>query len=319
MKTLQDKLEADVMKEWPSHRNDGTARAYRPAAGRPMVPTPAERTSAPPRVRTPSNTTLNAHLSIGCLWLGCGGLGCCVDRRSVVADRHLTAARDLVARVDLDRTRYEHGQGTVDFGATPSSYTDCSGLIDHLLMHSYGYRVEDFRRWFGSSRPSARRYYDAIVAQSGFVHLERVTDLRPGDLISVKYLRESENTGHIMIVNQRPERPCAAGCEPDEGRPRRIIYFSHRQQRVGMAPPTRATNAARRPRPRRYCSRSRIYVDGADRVTIRVSAGVVRVSRARRGAGGSVGWSWTQAMSHGSSGRDAVLLDWRGARQAVTM
>jgi len=118
---------------------------------------------------------------------------------------HLTAARDLVARVDLDRTRYEHGQGTVDFGATPSSYTDCSGLIDHLLMHSYGYRVEDFRRWFGSSRPSARRYFDAIVQQTGFVHIDRVDQLRPGDLIAVKYLKESENTGHIMIVNEKPE------------------------------------------------------------------------------------------------------------------
>jgi hypothetical protein len=118
---------------------------------------------------------------------------------------HLDAARDLVARVSLDHTRYEHGQGTVDWGSTPSSYTDCSGLIDHLLMHSYGYTPADFTRWFGSRRPSAQRYFDAISEQTGFSRLERVQDLRPGDLISVKYLRRTDNTGHIMIVNAPAE------------------------------------------------------------------------------------------------------------------
>ena len=184
---------------------------------------------------------------------------------------HLTAARDLVARVDLDRTRYEHGQGTVDFGATPSSYTDCSGLIDHLLMHSYGYSVDDFRRWFGSRRPSARRYYDAIVGQSGFVHLERVTDLRPGDLISVKYLKESENTGHIMLVNQRPER---APAPSDASRARSahgesFLISVIDSSESGHGPTD--TRHKRGPGGRDHDGIGqgvlRVYVDGADRVT----------------------------------------------------
>jgi hypothetical protein len=119
---------------------------------------------------------------------------------------HLAAARDLVSHLDLDHTHYEHGQGTVTWTGLPSSYTDCSGFVDHLLMHTYGYGAEDFQRWFGSRRPSARRYYEAVVEQTGFIRLERVTDLRPGDFIAVKYLKRSDNTGHIMLVDRPPER-----------------------------------------------------------------------------------------------------------------
>jgi len=123
-----------------------------------------------------------------------------------VAVDHLSAARDLVSRVDLSHTSYEHGQGTVAWSGTPSSYTDCSGFVDHLLMHSYDYGPDDFKRWFGSHRPSAKRYYEAIVEQTGFTRIDRVTELRPGDFIAVKYLTRTDETGHIMLVDQAPER-----------------------------------------------------------------------------------------------------------------
>jgi hypothetical protein len=126
---------------------------------------------------------------------------------------HLSVARDLVSRVDLAHTRYEHGQGTVDWSGTPSSYTDCSGFVDHLLMHTYSYSADDFKRWFGSHRPSAKRYYDAIVEQTGFRRIDRVTDLRPGDFIAVKYLTRTDDTGHIMLVDQAPE-PAGRGKGP---------------------------------------------------------------------------------------------------------
>jgi hypothetical protein len=127
---------------------------------------------------------------------------------------HLAAARDLVANVDLAHTSYEHGQGTVTWTGTPSSYTDCSGFVDHLLMHTYGYSSDDFKHWFDSRRPSAKRYYEAIVDQTGFVRLDRVTDLKPGDFIAVKYLNRADNTGHIMLVDQVPVRAPGAKPEP---------------------------------------------------------------------------------------------------------
>jgi len=119
--------------------------------------------------------------------------------------KHLTVARHLVERLDLNNTNYEHGQGTVVWTGTPESHTDCSGLIDHLLMHCYGYNREAFERWFGSHRPTAARYHDNIIAEKGFVQIQRVQDLRPGDLIAIKYLTRTDNTGHIMLVAEAPQ------------------------------------------------------------------------------------------------------------------
>ena len=73
-------------------------------------------------------------------------------------------------------------------------------------MHSYGYTPEDFKRWFGSHRPSAKRYYEAIEEQTGFRHLGRITEPRPGDFIAVNYLKRRDETGHIMLVDQVPAR-----------------------------------------------------------------------------------------------------------------
>jgi len=120
--------------------------------------------------------------------------------------KHLLDARSLVERLDLNNTNYEHAQGKVVWSGTVESHTDCSGLIDHLLMHSYWYSPEAFKRWFDSHRPTARRYHDAIVAQKGFVQMQSVRELRPGDLIAIKYLTQKENTGHIMIVDEAPQR-----------------------------------------------------------------------------------------------------------------
>src|ERR1041384_2177129 len=96
----------------------------------------------------------------------------CVAQQA--SPKHLLAARNLVEHLDIDNTNYEHGQGTIVWSGTIESHTDCSGFIDHLLMHSYGYDRDAFKRWFDSHRPSAARYHDAIVEQKGFTQLQSV-------------------------------------------------------------------------------------------------------------------------------------------------
>lgn len=145
------------------------------------------------------------------LWLVVAG---CAPAVAGSVDAHLAAARDLLARLDPQQTHYAHGQGSVRWDDPPQSDTDCSGFVDHLLMHVYGYGAADFVRWFGSTRPSARRYYDAIAAQQGFVQLARVSDLQPGDFIAVKYLARSDNTGHLMLVDAPPVHRQQAGADP---------------------------------------------------------------------------------------------------------
>jgi hypothetical protein len=119
---------------------------------------------------------------------------------------HVVSAERLVDQLDLANTNYEHGQGSVTWTGTVASHTDCSGFIDHLLMHDDGLGADDFKRWFGSRRPTAERYHDAIVEGRGFTRLGSVRDLRPGDLIAIKYLTRHDNTGHIMLVVDAPRR-----------------------------------------------------------------------------------------------------------------
>ncbi|HZV91612.1 MAG TPA: hypothetical protein VFF72_00260, partial [Caldimonas sp.] len=71
--------------------------------------------------------------------------------------------------------------------------------------------ADALKRWFGSRRPTAKRYHDAIVEGRGFERLQSVADLRPGDLIAIEYLTRHDNTGHVMLVagaaRQRPASP----------------------------------------------------------------------------------------------------------------
>jgi hypothetical protein len=119
---------------------------------------------------------------------------------------HVATALDLVDHLDLANTDYAHGQGSVSWNGVLASHTDCSGFIDHLLMHDDGLTRDDFKHWLGTKRPTADRYHDAIAEGRGFTALPAVRELRPGDLIAIKYLTRHDNTGHIMLVVQAPQR-----------------------------------------------------------------------------------------------------------------
>jgi hypothetical protein len=126
--------------------------------------------------------------------------------RAASPDAHVVSAERLVDQLDLGNTSYEHGPGSVTWSGTVAAHTDCSGFIDQLLTHDDGLGADDFKRWFGSGRPTAERYHDAIVDGRGFTRLGSVAELRPGDLIAIKYLSRHDNTGHIMLVNEAPQR-----------------------------------------------------------------------------------------------------------------
>ena len=122
------------------------------------------------------------------------------------ADPHVASVEQLLGHLDLANTSYEHGPGHIDWSGTVASHTDCSGLIDQLLMHDDGLDADALKRWFGSRRPTARRYHDAIVGGRGFERMQSVADLRAGDLIAIEYLTRHDNTGHVMLVAGAAER-----------------------------------------------------------------------------------------------------------------
>src|SRR5262245_58957168 len=132
-------------------------------------------------------------------------------RGSGIADekpipKHLVDAQDLVQHLELKHTSYDLGETRVTWTGARASHADFSGFIDALLTHSYGYTGEDFKRWFDSHRPSARRYHDAITARRGFTAITLVRDVRPGDFLAVKYLNRKDHTGHIMLAAAAPHR-----------------------------------------------------------------------------------------------------------------
>lgn len=148
-----------------------------------------------------------------CIRLGSAALGAALlvcgaplSAQTSSASKHVAAAERLVQQLDLANTNYEHGPGSVVWTGTVASHTDCSGFIDQLLMHEDGYTADQFKRWFGLRRPNAATYHDAIADARGFTVVPTVNALEPGDVIAIKYLTRHDNTGHIMLVVDKPKR-----------------------------------------------------------------------------------------------------------------
>ena len=120
-------------------------------------------------------------------------------------------ARKLVENIKPENTDYQHKRGTVKWkgtnGATEDeSHTDCSGLLNALLERSYNLTPRDFETWLGARRPLAITYHDAILNKQGFALIERVSEIKPGDIIAVKYPPDNDNSGHLMIVAEKPRQ-----------------------------------------------------------------------------------------------------------------
>lgn len=120
----------------------------------------------------------------------------------------------LVENIQPENTDYQHKKGTVkwqgiDGAGEYESHTDCSGLLNALLERTYGLKSADFEKWLGLRRPLAITYHDAIESKNGFARIERVSDIQPGDIIAIRYPPDADNSGHIMLVAEKPRRRTA--------------------------------------------------------------------------------------------------------------
>ena len=115
--------------------------------------------------------------------------------------KHLRDAESFVQGLNLEHTSYRHGNPLMQWTVPEQSHTDCSGFMDSLLEHSYGYDRDALNRWFGVPRPTAARFHDAIVDGRGFTKISKVEDIRPGDILAVKYFVDKPNTGHVMLAD----------------------------------------------------------------------------------------------------------------------
>jgi hypothetical protein len=113
----------------------------------------------------------------------------------------------LVQNLTSSDTDYQHTNGVVtwagEHGATKyESRTDCSGFISALLTQTYGLSREEFGKWLGKTRPLAVSFYEAIALQRGFTRVDTILEMKPGDIIAIKYPNPApgDNTGHLMLV-----------------------------------------------------------------------------------------------------------------------
>jgi len=121
----------------------------------------------------------------------------------------------LADNIDESNSSYRHKQEIVTWkdheDQAYQSYTDCSGLINALIKQS-DHNEKILKNWFGTSRPLAIDYYNAISTQNNFSIVSNIRNLLPGDLIVIKYADRStheDNTGHCLLVDQLPS-PCKA-------------------------------------------------------------------------------------------------------------
>ena len=98
----------------------------------------------------------------------------------------------LVENVQPENTDYQHKKGTVkwegiDGARGYESHTDCSGLLNALLEHSYGLKATDFEQWLGVRRPLAITYHDAIESKNRFIPIDRISDI---EVLAGRYHRD---------------------------------------------------------------------------------------------------------------------------------
>ncbi len=123
---------------------------------------------------------------------------------------HLDLAKLLVSELQPENTSYQHKQGFIKWKGENGaeiyeSRVDCSGLLNNLLERAYGLTPSDLEKWMGKRRPYAEDYHDAIAGQSKFRLITSIKDVRPGDILAIRYPPgTNENTGHIMIVAEPP-------------------------------------------------------------------------------------------------------------------
>lgn len=138
--------------------------------------------------------------------------------REPAAPPHLQAADDLVSSVRPSDTDYQHKDSVVHFPGDGGSEhaecrTDCSGLVDAVLKRAYHLSSAQLGDWLDAKRPLASHYHAAIAAEHGFERIKSLQDVRPGDILAVKYPpgNKGNNTGHVMIVAGTPnERKATA-------------------------------------------------------------------------------------------------------------
>jgi hypothetical protein len=134
--------------------------------------------------------------------------------KNITKPQHLQDALFLLKKLTPENNNYQHGNTIVSWagfnGATDYiCKTDCSGFLNELLFHSYGYTPDKFLKWMAKRLPKAKDYYKAILQQINFIRVSDIKEIKAGDIIAIKYPKDEDetgNTGHVMLVENTPKQ-----------------------------------------------------------------------------------------------------------------
>lgn len=128
--------------------------------------------------------------------------------------KHLQLARDFVTNTTQENNGYSNSR---IYTRMPSDFlaskwivhTDCSGFVEDMLRRSGSGVLEQLGTKKYRTRYSLLDMHASMVKSEAFERLDRVTDLKPGDVVSWRYIDlrgHHATTGHIMFVDSVPAR-----------------------------------------------------------------------------------------------------------------
>ena len=84
------------------------------------------------------------------------------------------------------------------------NYTKCASFVTLVLQQAYGWDKNYFYQWLGHESPFATHYHQAIKDGTGFLVIQKITDIQSGDIIAIDYPDDAKDTGHVMIAAGAP-------------------------------------------------------------------------------------------------------------------
>jgi hypothetical protein len=129
--------------------------------------------------------------------------------------KHLQFAREHVATLSPEYNIYSNYPRWVRWKGdlfTPHSeaHTDCTGFVGSVLERaSCSISKQQFISTSRNTLSTINDYFDFISQQKDFKRIDVITDIRPGDIIVVKYNignsgRRKNYSGHVMLVDLVP-------------------------------------------------------------------------------------------------------------------
>ena len=117
----------------------------------------------------------------------------------------------LEKNITADKTIYTHKNPIVKWKGINGSdeyecRTNCSGFINELIKQAYSISDNTFHNWMHKKkRIHAEDYYNQIKKGNGFQKFSNIKDARAGDLLTIKFPKLMDDTGHIMLISEAAE------------------------------------------------------------------------------------------------------------------